>query len=90
MFRNKSSSNVPNNTARNRRFGSFDSFSIVSLITFNNKLKFSRDLNIFMVSLFEIINNVVLEPKPLVCILGSGGAAAAVIINSTETLLGNV
>ena len=41
-------------------------------------------------SLFEIINNVVLEPKPLVCILGSGGDAAAVIINSTETLLGNV
>ena len=41
-------------------------------------------------SLFEIINNVVLEPKTLVCILACAGDAAAVIINSMETILANV
>ena len=80
IFRNKSSSNLPNNIERNRPFRSFDSFWIVSLIRCNNKQEFSRDLNIFMVPLFEIINNVVPEPKTFLCILASASDVVMLLL----------
>ena len=59
---------VPNDTLRNLPFCFFASLLIVSLTPFINKLVFSRDLTIFMMSSlswFQVIN--------LVCFVKSKG-----------------
>ena len=61
-FPNKLAANVFNKKLRNQKFDYFDSFSIVSRISFINKSYFSRDLSIFMVSSIsslDIINVIV-------------------------------
>ena len=65
-FPNKLAPNATNNIMRNPPFSSFASFSIVSLAPYINKLDYSRDLIIFMItfiSSFEMFNVVVREAK---------------------------
>ena len=61
-FANKLAANVFNKILRNQKFDYFDTFSIVSRISFINKSYYLRDLSIFMVSFIsslDIINVIV-------------------------------
>ena len=78
-FPNKLADNAPINIGQNPPFCSFASFLIVSLTPFISKPDFSRDLTIFIISsisLFEITNDVVLDPKMFFCIVPSVSAVA--------------
>ena len=100
-FPNKLAPNATNNIMRNPPFSSFASFSIVSLVPYINKLDYSRDLIIFMItfiSSFEMFNVVVREaksegrPDPNIFLWTAAlvADAAAVNPNRNKTLLANV
>ena len=67
------------------------SFSIVSLIPFNNNPESSRDLNflMFSLSLLDTVSDAVPDPKIFLCIPASATDAAAGNPNGIKTLLAN-
>ena len=71
---------------------SLTSFLIVSLTSFINKPDSLRDLIIFIISsisLFEIINIVIPDPKTFFCTAASVADNIAVNLNGVKTILAN-
>ena len=76
---------------KNAPFCSFASFSIVSLTPFINKLDYSRDLTIFMISpnsLFVNSNVIIIDSKIFLREATTMAGAAAFNLNSIRILLG--
>ena len=82
--------NIPNKIGRNLLFSSFASILIVSLIVFISNIESSSDLTIFiifLISYFEVIDAIVLDPKIFFWIVASTSDIFADNSNGIKTLL---